>query len=172
MEEIEPIETPDILITTEQPANRDAKVKRALRKLERMNHGFWAEFRAFINKGNVMQLAIAFIMGATFTAIVNSLVGDIFMPLLGLAFGGVGVDGLVWEIAPGVIIKYGAFLMTILNFVLVALALFMVIKFVTGTAKRIKRLRRIADLPLAKSPLTKTEQLLTDIKNLLLEKQK
>jgi large conductance mechanosensitive channel len=151
----------------ENETKKENKIARAIKKLDRMNSGFWAEFRAFINKGNVVQLAIAFIMGATFTAIVTSLVGDIFMPVIGLMFGGVNINDLQWNVRENIAIRWGAFLMTILNFIFIALILFLVIKIITGTSKRIKRLRKIADIPLTKTPLTKTEQFLSDIRDLL-----
>ena len=77
------------------------------------------EFKEFISKGNVLDMAVGVIIGGAFTAIVNSLVNDIFMPLLGLLTGG-GNDGDA--------LQYGAFIAAVINFLLIALVLFLVIK--------------------------------------------
>ena len=84
------------------------------------------EFKEFALKGNVMDMAVGIIIGAAFTAIVTSLVNDIISPLIGL-FVKVNFNDLVANVA-GVDIKYGAFIMAIINFLIVAWVLFLVIK--------------------------------------------
>ena len=84
------------------------------------------EFKEFALKGNVMDMAVGIIIGAAFTAIVTSLVDDIISPLIGL-FVKVDFNKLVANVA-GVDIKYGAFIMAIINFLIVAWVLFLVIK--------------------------------------------
>ncbi|MBR0126626.1 MAG: large conductance mechanosensitive channel protein MscL [Firmicutes bacterium] len=84
------------------------------------------EFKEFALKGNVMDMAVGIIIGAAFTAIVTSLVDDIISPLIGL-FVKVDFNDLVANVA-GVDIKYGAFIMAIINFLIVAWVLFLVIK--------------------------------------------
>ena len=84
------------------------------------------EFKEFALKGNVMDMAVGIIIGAAFTAIVTSLVNDIISPLIGL-FVKVDFNKLVANVA-GVDIKYGAFIMAIINFLIVAWVLFLVIK--------------------------------------------
>ena len=86
------------------------------------------EFRDFIAKGNVIDLAIGVIIGAAFGAIVNSLVSDILSPIIGLV-ADTHLDNLVWEIGQ-VKIGYGAFLTAVINFLLMALVLFFVVKAV------------------------------------------
>lgn len=96
--------------------------------------GLWAEFKEFISRGNVMDLAVGVIIGSAFTAIVNSLVNDMLMPVIGLISGGIDFSGLKLVLTPAVgdtpevALCYGSFLQSILNFLLVALALFLLVK--------------------------------------------
>jgi len=102
--------------------------------------GFVSEFKEFAVKGNAMDMAVGIVIGAAFTKIVNSIVSDIIMPPVGMAIGGVDFKNLqivlkeastsaAGETLPAVAIKYGAFLNTIIEFVIVALSIFIVIKF-------------------------------------------
>lgn len=88
------------------------------------------EFKEFISKGNVLDMAVGVIIGGAFTAIVNSLVNDIFMPLLGLLTGGMNFVGLSLRLGgnDGDALQYGAFIAAVINFLLIALVLFLVIK--------------------------------------------
>ena len=100
----------------------------------------FSEFKAFIDKGNAMDLAVGVIIGAAFGKIVDSLVADIIMPLLGLITGGLdftqrfiplaGQTDAVLEEAKkhGAVLAYGSFITVVLNFVIVAFAIFMVVK--------------------------------------------
>lgn len=96
--------------------------------------GFFAEFKEFISRGNVMDLAVGVIIGSAFTAIVNSLVNDILMPVIGLISGGIDLSGLKYvfteatETTAEAAIYYGTFLQNIVNFLLIALTLFCVVK--------------------------------------------
>jgi large conductance mechanosensitive channel len=117
------------------------------------------EFKKFAFKGNVVDLAIGVIIGAAFGAIVKSLVDDIIMPLLGLILPGEkGYDGWVWHMR-GATISYGKFLGTILNFLIVALVLYVcIIKFL-GWIMAVKK----EETP----PMTKDQELLAEIRDLL-----
>lgn len=88
------------------------------------------EFKEFISKGSVLDMAVGVIIGGAFTAIVNSLVNDILMPLLGLITGGVNFAGLSLRLGENVadVLQYGAFIAAVINFLLIALVLFLVIK--------------------------------------------
>ena len=88
---------------------------------------FFEEFKKFISKGNVMDLAVGVIIGGAFQAIVNSLVNDIIMPLLGIITGGLDFSSLSITVGDAQIM-YGSFISAIINFLLMALVLFMVIK--------------------------------------------
>lgn len=136
------------------------------------------EFREFIMRGNVIDLAVAFVIGAAFGAIVSSLVKDIIMPIVGYALGGVDFTNMFIVLGGGsyatlaeaqkagaATINYGIFLNTIITFLVVALAMFFVVK----AANRMKR--KPAEAPAAPPPPTKEEQLLTEIRDLLKERK-
>ncbi len=120
------------------------------------------EFKEFALKGNVVDMAVGIVIGAAFTKIVTSLVSDVIMPPLGAVVGGVDFSKHVLKI-PGteVDIRYGAFLNTVVDFTIVALAIFMVIKAM-NTLKR-KQEAGAVDSP----PPPKQEVLLTEIRDLL-----
>ena len=96
--------------------------------------GFWKEFRAFIARGNVLDLAVGVIVGTAFTAIVNSLVNDVVMPVAGLLLGGLDFTQLKWvfraatEETAEVALYYGSFIQSIVNFLLIALMVFLLVK--------------------------------------------
>ena len=133
--------------------------------------GWVGEFRAFIMRGNVVDLAVGIIIGAAFTAIVNSLVKDIFTPLLGLVLG--GIDFSDWFItlkgphqptlaaakaAGAATLNIGLFLNAIISFIIVSFAIFWVVKAI-GRFKA-----KEAEKPIA---LTKSEETLIEIRDLL-----
>jgi large conductance mechanosensitive channel len=97
----------------------------------------WKEFREFILRGNVLELAIAFVMGVAFTGVVTSFTDDILMALIAAAVGRPDFSELAFELNDTPI-KYGLFLTALVNFLLVALALFLVMKAVNA-ARRPKK---------------------------------
>ncbi|MBE5970224.1 MAG: large conductance mechanosensitive channel protein MscL [Lachnospiraceae bacterium] len=99
---------------------------------------FFGEFKEFIMKGNVMDLAVAVIIGAAFQGIITSLTDNIISPILGL-FGGVNFDQLVAKIGD-VEIGYGAFITAVINFVIMALVIFIMIKIVRAASNAGKKL--------------------------------
>jgi large conductance mechanosensitive channel len=128
---------------------------------------FASEFKEFAMKGSVIDLAVGVVIGAAFGKIVSSLVGDVIMPALSPILGSVNFTDLAVQIATNsagkpVMLRYGAFLQTIFEFLVIALSIFIVIK-------GINRLKRppapAANVP--PPPPTKTEILLQDIKDLL-----
>jgi large conductance mechanosensitive channel len=125
--------------------------------------GIGAEFKEFAMKGNVVDLAVGVIIGAAFGKIVSSLVGDVFMPTLGKVIGGFNFSDLAIALGrdpagKDVLVKYGAFLQTIFDFVIIALVLFIAIK-------GINRLKK--PVPAVAAPPPKTEVLLEEIRDLL-----
>jgi large conductance mechanosensitive channel len=99
-----------------------------------------SEFKEFAMKGSVVDLAIGVIIGAAFGKIVSSLVGDIFMPVLGKAIGGINFSDLAVSLGKDptgkdVLIKYGSFLQTTFDFVVIAIVLFMAIKALNALKK-------------------------------------
>jgi large conductance mechanosensitive channel len=128
--------------------------------------GLGTEFKEFAMKGNVIDLAVGVVIGVAFGKIVSSLVGDIIMPPLGLAIGGIDFKEMAVRIGADpagkdVLWKYGMFIQAIFEFLLIAIALFLVIK-------GINKLKRPPPPPAAAAPSpTKEEQLLTEIRDLL-----
>ncbi|MCA9359256.1 large-conductance mechanosensitive channel protein MscL [Candidatus Kaiserbacteria bacterium] len=89
--------------------------------------GFIAEFKAFAMKGNVIDLAVAVVIGAAFGKIVSSLVTNIITPVIGLIMGGIDFSGLSYEMGDTTI-TYGVFIQSVIDFMIVALVIFMVVK--------------------------------------------
>ncbi len=118
--------------------------------------GFIAEFKEFISKGNVMDLAVGMVIGSAFTAIVTSVVNDIIMPVVGLIIGGVDFSDLYWSIPnffggnTAAVIRYGAFIQSVVNFLVVAFALFVVVKTMNKMNERSRELAEKAAAKLGK----------------------
>ncbi len=120
---------------------------------------FLKDFKDFALKGNVLDLAVGIIIGAAFTKIVGSLVDDIITPaILTPALKRANLQNLQDLVIPGTGIKYGNFLSNVISFLIVALALFLVIKGINAT-------RRKKGVVVEVPPLTATEQLLVDIRD-------
>lgn len=97
---------------------------------------FIKEFREFINRGNVMDMAVGIIIGGAFTSIVSSLVEDIINPILGL-FGGMNFDQLKWNILGEVTLNYGKFISAVLNFLIMALVIFTLMRVMNSAAEKL-----------------------------------
>ncbi len=93
---------------------------------------FFKEFKEFINRGNIVDLAVAFIISTTFTAIVNALVNNVIMPLISAIFGKVDVSDLYFTINHSVI-PYGLFIQAVINFLMIAFILFLVVRTINKT---------------------------------------
>ena len=102
---------------------------------------FMNEFKEFISRGNVMDMAVGIIIGGAFTSIVSSLVDDIINPILGL-FGGMNFDQLKVNLLGEVTLNYGKFISTVINFLIMALIVFIMMKVMNGFAEN-PRLRII-----------------------------
>lgn len=97
---------------------------------------FISEFKAFAMKGNVIDLAVAVVIGAAFGKIVSSLVANIITPIIGLLMGGVDFSGLSYTIGDAVV-TYGVFIQSIIDFLIVALVIFMVVKGINKAQKAV-----------------------------------
>src|SRR5689334_14908519 len=133
------------------------------------------EFKKFALRGNVVDLAIGVIIGAAFGAIVTSLVGDLIMPVIGAVTGGLDFSNYFVPLSPkvtadtlaeakkqGAVLAYGSFLTVTLNFIIIALVLFFAIRALGRLMK--KEAEKAA-------PLSKQEQLLTEIRDILKSRQ-
>lgn len=127
------------------------------------------EFRDFAVKGNVVDLAVGIIIGAAFGKIVSSVVADVIMPPIGLLIGGVDFSDLVITLkaaegaAPAVVISIGKFIQTIIDFTIIAFAIFMLVKVINRVKAK--------EVPPPAAPAAQ-EVLLTEIRDLLKEQQK
>jgi large conductance mechanosensitive channel len=146
---------------------------------------FFKEFGDFIKRGNVLDLAVGLIIGTSFNAIVRSLVNDIIMPLIGLAGGkniaqakleliaAVVENGTV--VTPAVTLNYGAFLQTVIDFLIIALSIFVAVKIISSfrnrLEKRVLKYRKIDNNPEEAAVVTPakptTEEILLEIRDLL-----
>ena len=142
---------------------------------------FMGEFKTFIARGNVMDMAVGVIIGGAFGKISTSLVNDVIMPLISVLTGGVdfsnwkivlkaavaGADGVI-DASTEIAIRYGAFLATILDFLIIAFAVFLMLKAINGFHDKLKKAEEEAP---AKEPAppepSNEEKLLTEIRDLL-----
>jgi len=122
------------------------------------------EFKKFITRGNVMDLAVGVIVGTAFTGIVNSLVNNILTPIIGLVLGGINFTGLSITIGEASIM-YGAFIQSIIDFLITAFCIFIIVKFIN----RLTSLRKIKEEPKEEKKPAKSEDivLLEEIRDLL-----
>lgn len=128
--------------------------------------GFFGEFKKFITKGNVLDLAVGVIIGGAFTNIVNSLIKNIISPILGFFMVG-GFDGLTIKLWKATL-NIGTFAMDVINFLVMAFVVFLIVKFINKVALRNKDDEK-EEIVEKKS---NEEKLLEEIRDLLKEKRK
>ena len=125
------------------------------------------EFKEFAVKGNVIDMAVGIVIGGAFGKIVSSFVADVIMPPIGVLVGGINFSNLAFTIkeaageAPAVVLGYGKFIQTAVDFTIIAFAIFMVIKGINSLK------RKEEEAPAAPPEPTKEEVLLTEIRDLL-----
>lgn len=120
----------------------------------------WQDFKAFAFKGNVLELAIAVVIGAAFGKIVSSLVENIITPLIGLVMGGVDFSGLAVTVGEANV-KYGAFVQSIIDFLIIAFVIFLFVRLL-GKLKRKEEIK-----PEDGPTIDSKEELLIEIRDLL-----
>ncbi|HEY4601448.1 MAG TPA: large conductance mechanosensitive channel protein MscL [Cerasibacillus sp.] len=121
----------------------------------------WKDFKKFAMQGNVLDLAIGVIIGAAFGNIVSSLVDHVIMPLIGMLLNGVDFSGLALKVG-GAELKYGMFIQSVLDFLIIAFSIFLFIRLIMKFKKKEEEKEPEVD---------KQEQLLTEIRDLLKEQQ-
>jgi len=138
---------------------------------------YFNEFREFAVKGNVVDLAVAVIIGGAFGKIVSSLVADIVMPLIGIVLGGVSFSNIKWILKKAIIdnngviqtqavtMNIGTFIQNIFDFLIIALAIFLMVKII-GRLKK-KLIKEQTEVAIAPTLPTKDQELLTEIRDLL-----
>ena len=134
--------------------------------------GIAAEFKEFITRGNVMDMAVGIIMGSAFTAIIKSLVDDVLMPIIGILFGGVDFTSLkvvlrAADEAAGIeeaALRYGNFIQNIVSFLLIAVVIFLMVK---GMNKLRRKKEEPAPAPAPDPEPSEEVKLLTEIRDAL-----
>lgn len=121
---------------------------------------FFSEFKQFAMRGNVIDLAVAVVIGSAFGKIVSALVDGVIMPLIGLMLGGINISNKSFTIGQAVV-KWGSFLQTIIDFTIIAFSIFVAIKFINLLQKKEEA---------APPKLSREEILLTEIRDLLKNK--
>ena len=150
---------------------------------------FFSEFKTFISRGNVVDMAVGVIVGGAFGKISTSLVTDVIMPAVSMLMGGVdftawkvvlkeavmemGADGVLVETAPEVAIKYGSLIAVIVDFLIIALSVFCMVKLINtmkAKAEAMKKKEEEEAAPPADPEPSAEEKLLTEIRDLLKHK--
>lgn len=146
---------------------------------------FFEEFKNFIAKGNVIDMATAVIIGAAFNKIITSLVNDMIMPLIGILVGGLNVTDWKWVISPEVVdeagvvvtaenaLRYGVFIQAVIDFLIVAFCIFVALKLILSFKDKFKKKEEVIEeeqAPAEPEP-SNEEKLLTEIRDLLKEKK-
>lgn len=132
--------------------------------------GFWKDFKAFISKGNIIDLAIAVVIGGAFGKIVTSLVNDIIMPLISLATGGVSTSDWKWVITPadpaaGIAesaLYYGKFIQTILDFLIISFFIFLAIRLLQKSKKKLDEMAQEFKTEIKKSKKNKKGEIIEE----------
>ena len=129
------------------------------------------EFKEFISKGNVLDLAVGVIIGGAFQKIVTSLVNDVFMPLLGIVIGGLDFTSLSLKFKDATI-NYGLFIQNIIDFLIMAFCIFIIIKLFNNIREKLeKKEEKIEEI--VETPVKSNEEiLLEEIRDLLKENKK
>jgi large conductance mechanosensitive channel len=122
--------------------------------------GLLSEFKTFAMRGNVIDLAVGVVIGGAFGGIVNSFVGDVIMPIIGILTGGVDFTGLSYTVGKAAI-AYGKFIQSVFSFTIIAFVLFLVIKGMNATKKQTE------EAPAAPAAPSSEEILLSEIRDLL-----
>jgi len=132
---------------------------------------FMAEFREFIARGNVMDMAVGVIIGTAFNGIVSSFINDVLMPVLGIFLGGVDFSGWVVSLpnffgGEAIPMKPGVFINTLVNFIILAFVVFMLVK----TVNKMRRKKEVPPAPAQAAKPDPQVELLTEIRDLMKRK--
>lgn len=131
--------------------------------MKEKSKGFFGEFKEFIARGNVMDMAVGVIIGGAFSAITSSLINDIIMPLLGILTGSISFADLSVEIG-GAVVTYGNFVQAVLNFLVMAFVVFCLVKAMNSFHRKKEE---VPAEPAPEPEPSNEEKLLTEIRDLL-----
>ena len=140
--------------------------KENIKSLEKKSKGLFEEFKTFIKRGNVIDLAVGVVIGGAFSTIVTSLVNDIIMPIIGVLIGGYDFTGLSLKVKDASI-NYGSFIQNVINFLIIAFCIFILVKVIN------KFLHKAKEEEKKEEPKKSNEEvLLEEIRDLLKEQKK
>ena len=134
------------------------------------NNKFLNEFKEFINRGSVIDLAVGIVVGGAFTSIVNSLVNDILMPLIGIILGGINFSTLsitvpnIMDEGASVTLAYGNFIQAIINFLIIAFSIFILIRFINRTKNAVVKKKEEAEEKREKEELVLLREIAEELK--------
>lgn len=146
-----------------------------------MKSSFWSDFKSFALKGNVIDMAVGVVIGGAFGKIVSSLVSDVIMPPIGLLIGGVDFKDLsitlkeATDSAAAVTLNYGAFLQTVIDFLIIAFSIFLLIRIVANVIRKVQPAQEKAQeapAPASQPVVSDEVKLLTEIRDLLKSEKK
>lgn len=132
---------------------------------------FISEFKEFISRGNVIDLAVGIIIGTAFTAIVASLVNQVIMPAIGYLIGGINFTDYKWILkdaegdVPAVSVNYGAFIQQTINFIIIAFVVFCMVKLLNKLKR--KKVEEVVEVKVIETTPSAELQMLTEIRDLL-----
>ena len=150
--------------------NKQINSEKIKKEKEKVNK-FMTEFKTFVSRGNVLDLAVGVVVGGAFSKIVSSLVNDIITPLIGVVIGGKDFSGLSLKIGDSTI-AYGSFIQNIIDFIIIAFCIFIFIKFINQVFIKKKEEEKKAEKKEEPSKKTDEVLLLEEIRDLLKKEKK
>ncbi|MBQ8005071.1 MAG: large conductance mechanosensitive channel protein MscL [Clostridia bacterium] len=139
---------------------------------------FWSDFKEFIARGNILDMAVGVVVGGAFKDIVNALVNNIIMPIIGILTGGKSVEELKWILKAGtpdetgaivgeIAVQYGVFFQRIIDFLIIAFCIFVVLRVMIKLKTLTEKKEAPAEEPAPAEPVETTDDILKDIRELL-----
>lgn len=138
------------------------EIKEKNKELVKKSGGFIKEFKEFISRGNVVDLAVGVVVGGAFSKIVSSIVDDIIMPLVGVLIGGINFSELSINVGDATI-KYGNFIQNVIDFLIISACIFLVVKFINKFKRKEEKKSEPAPVPVKDEKVA----LLEEIRDLL-----
>lgn len=127
------------------------------------------DFKKFISRGNVIDMAVGVIMGTAFTKIINSLVTNVVTPAISILTGKINVADMAFKYSEEIVIGYGQFLQAIIDFLMIAICVFTMVKIITGVRERFEK--KVEEAPAPDPKPSEEVLLLTEIRDLLKDKE-
>ena len=127
------------------------------------------EFKKFISRGNVIDMAVGVIMGTAFTKIINSLVTNVVTPAISILTGKINVAEMAYNYSEDIVIGYGQFLQAIIDFLMIAICVFVMVKIISGVREKFEK--KVEEAPAPAPEPSEEVKLLSEIRDLLKDKE-